>query len=172
VSACDRVPPCGLRPVRPVPAGRYAQRCTKTFGVLLDDLEPVNMSYGTNVHKKAHGQSPPILRWAVTYVGALIPGLRGIAGTWWQRLFRWAVETALADRTHKPGGELVRPTFQRGCPMGWARVGYNPDRHEPIRKEHCGLPTRSAPFSPYLAVKATRSTYGGGEPGNRRSRTS
>jgi hypothetical protein len=31
------------------------------LGVLLDDLEPVNMSYGTSVHRKAHGQSLPIL---------------------------------------------------------------------------------------------------------------
>jgi hypothetical protein len=78
------------------------------------------------------------------------------------------VETALADGPHKARGELVRPTVQPGGPIGWASPRYNPGHHEPIRNEHFGLSTRGAPFSPNLAVKATRSTCGDGEPGNRR----
>jgi len=36
---------------------------------LLDDLEPVNTSYGTSVQGRPHGQSLPILLGAVTYLG-------------------------------------------------------------------------------------------------------
>ena len=100
----------------------------------------------------------------------------GFAGDRWDMVvkgfFCEVVETVLADGPHKPSGELVRPTFQPGCPIGWASPGYNPDHHEPIRKEHFGLSTRRAPFSPHLAVKATRSACGDGEPGNRRSAAS
>ena len=53
-------------------------------------------------------------------------------------------------------------------PLGWASPGENLDHHEPVRKEHFGLSTRRVPFSPHLAVKATRSTCRDGEPGYRR----
>jgi hypothetical protein len=55
--------------------------------VLLDDLEPVNTSYGTSVHRRAHGQSLPILLGAVTYVGRARRVCRGSLGHGGQRLF-------------------------------------------------------------------------------------
>ena len=78
----------------------------------------------------------------------------------WPRLSCWTVRANPAANSFALRSNLAA--------VAGASSGSNPDHNELIRKEDFELSTRRVPFSPHLAVKATRSSGGDGEPGNRR----